>query len=180
MLASLRHPNICLYMAACIEPPNRAIVTELVSRGSLWEVLRTPNLFEVYIVFHISAVYFIPVCHTIHCTSLSLRLHNTLSSIPIPQLISLSLLHRLCNRATPRWRSTRQQAVSHSGPLGWCEECWTTRCADWCTYTPTILQLYIEVRWCRGRDSGDEIGTGEGIDCYREGRISMQYERQYN
>lgn len=47
MLASLRHPNICLYMAACIEPPNRAIVTELVSRGSLWEVLRTPNLFEV-------------------------------------------------------------------------------------------------------------------------------------
>lgn len=47
MLSSLRHPNICLYMAACIDPPNRAIVTELVSRGSLWEVLRTPGLFEV-------------------------------------------------------------------------------------------------------------------------------------
>ena len=47
MLSSLRHPNICLYMAACLDPPNRAIVTELVSRGSLWEVLRTANLFEV-------------------------------------------------------------------------------------------------------------------------------------
>jgi serine/threonine protein kinase len=60
MLASLRHPNICLYMAACIEPPNRAIVTELVSRGSLWEVLRTPSLFEVHVVISISAVYCIP------------------------------------------------------------------------------------------------------------------------
>ena len=29
-----------------MEPPNRAIVTELVTRGSLWEVLRTPNLFN--------------------------------------------------------------------------------------------------------------------------------------
>lgn len=48
MLARLRHPNICLYMGACLDPPNRAIVTELVSRGSLWEVLRTPNLFMGY------------------------------------------------------------------------------------------------------------------------------------
>ena len=46
MLARLRHPNICLYMGAILEPPNRAIITELVTRGSLWEVLRTPNLFD--------------------------------------------------------------------------------------------------------------------------------------
>lgn len=45
MLASLRHPNICLYMGACLALPNRAIITELVSRGSLWNVLRTPGLF---------------------------------------------------------------------------------------------------------------------------------------
>eukprot|EP01041_Mallomonas_annulata_P009907 gene9907-20604_t len=45
MLASLRHPNICLYMGACLKPPHRAIVTELVSRGSLWQVLRTVGLF---------------------------------------------------------------------------------------------------------------------------------------
>ena len=42
MLASLRHPNICLFMGACLEPANRAIVTELVSRGSLWDALRAP------------------------------------------------------------------------------------------------------------------------------------------
>jgi Protein tyrosine and serine/threonine kinase len=40
MLGSLRHPNICLFMGACLSPPHRAIVTELVSRGSLWEALR--------------------------------------------------------------------------------------------------------------------------------------------
>ena len=46
MLAHLRHPNICLFMGVCIDPPNRSIVTELVSRGSLWDVLRTPNIFD--------------------------------------------------------------------------------------------------------------------------------------
>ncbi|CAM9984904.1 unnamed protein product [Ascophyllum nodosum] len=44
MLAALRHPNVCLFMAACMTPPNRAIVTELVSRGSLWEALRNEHL----------------------------------------------------------------------------------------------------------------------------------------
>jgi serine/threonine protein kinase len=44
MLGSLRHPNICLFMGACLSPPNRAIVTELVSRGSLWEALRRSAL----------------------------------------------------------------------------------------------------------------------------------------
>lgn len=49
MLASLRHPNICLYMGACLTLPNRAIITELVSRGSLWNVLRTPGAFPAHI-----------------------------------------------------------------------------------------------------------------------------------
>ncbi|CAN0332274.1 unnamed protein product [Ascophyllum nodosum] len=31
-------------MAACMTPPNRAIVTELVSRGSLWKALRNEHL----------------------------------------------------------------------------------------------------------------------------------------
>jgi serine/threonine protein kinase len=47
MLAQLRHPNICLFLGVCLEPPHRAIVTELVSRGSLWDCLRIPNLFQV-------------------------------------------------------------------------------------------------------------------------------------
>ncbi|CAM9212307.1 unnamed protein product [Laminaria digitata] len=44
MLAALRHPNVCLFMGACMVPPNRAIVTELLTRGSLWEALRTDTL----------------------------------------------------------------------------------------------------------------------------------------
>ncbi len=38
----MRHPNICLYMGACLEPPNRAIVTELAANGSVWDALRLP------------------------------------------------------------------------------------------------------------------------------------------
>lgn len=44
MLAALRHPNVCLFMGACMVPPNRAIVTELLTRGSLWEALRADTL----------------------------------------------------------------------------------------------------------------------------------------
>jgi hypothetical protein len=47
MLARLRHPNICLLLGVCMEASHRLIVTELVSRGSLWDALRTPGLFQV-------------------------------------------------------------------------------------------------------------------------------------
>ncbi|CAM9685902.1 unnamed protein product, partial [Ectocarpus sp. 8 AP-2014] len=46
MLAALRHPNVCLFMGACMVPPNRAIVTELLTRGSLWEALRADRVPE--------------------------------------------------------------------------------------------------------------------------------------
>jgi len=42
ILSRLRHPNICLFMGADFTPPNRCIVTELATRGSLWDGLRTP------------------------------------------------------------------------------------------------------------------------------------------
>jgi serine/threonine protein kinase len=38
----MRHPNICLYMGACVDPPNRAIVIELAANGSVWDALRLP------------------------------------------------------------------------------------------------------------------------------------------
>jgi serine/threonine protein kinase len=43
MLSRLRHPNICLFMGASLRSPSYAIVTELVTRGSLWDVLREPE-----------------------------------------------------------------------------------------------------------------------------------------
>jgi Protein tyrosine and serine/threonine kinase len=42
LLRGMRHPNICLYMGACVAPPNRAIITELAANGSLWDALRLP------------------------------------------------------------------------------------------------------------------------------------------
>lgn len=50
MLARLRHPNICMFLGSSFNPPNRAIVTELVSRGSLWSLLRTRGLFQVLFI----------------------------------------------------------------------------------------------------------------------------------
>jgi hypothetical protein len=44
MVSGMRHPNICLFMGACLDPPNRAIVTELCENGSLWDALRNPLL----------------------------------------------------------------------------------------------------------------------------------------
>lgn len=38
----MRHPNVCLYMGACVDPPNRAIVIELAANGSVWDALRLP------------------------------------------------------------------------------------------------------------------------------------------
>ncbi|GKY98514.1 hypothetical protein MPSEU_000808500 [Mayamaea pseudoterrestris] len=42
LLKGMRHPNICLYMGACLDHPNRAIITELAANGSLWDALRLP------------------------------------------------------------------------------------------------------------------------------------------
>ena len=42
LLKGMSHPNICLYMGACLTPPDWAIVTELAAHGSLWDSLRRP------------------------------------------------------------------------------------------------------------------------------------------
>eukprot|EP01105_Mastigella_eilhardi_P008505 TRINITY_DN2061_c0_g1_i18.p1 TRINITY_DN2061_c0_g1~~TRINITY_DN2061_c0_g1_i18.p1 ORF type:complete len:1315 (-),score=237.47 TRINITY_DN2061_c0_g1_i18:455-4399(-) len=39
ILSELRHPNIVLFMCACVEPPNMCIVTEWMEQGSLREIL---------------------------------------------------------------------------------------------------------------------------------------------
>jgi len=39
VMSALRHPNTVLLMGACVTLPHLAIVTELMSRGSLWNVL---------------------------------------------------------------------------------------------------------------------------------------------
>ncbi len=38
IMASLRHPNVVMFMGMCVEPP--CIITEFCARGSLFDVLR--------------------------------------------------------------------------------------------------------------------------------------------
>eukprot|EP00742_Colponemidia_sp_Colp-10_P007271 GILJ01007817.1.p1 GENE.GILJ01007817.1~~GILJ01007817.1.p1 ORF type:complete len:862 (-),score=71.89 GILJ01007817.1:172-2757(-) len=44
VMKPLRHPNVVLFMGACTKNPNICIVTELCSRGSLWDVLHKKSL----------------------------------------------------------------------------------------------------------------------------------------
>lgn len=39
ILSQLRHPNVVLYIGACLEKPNVAVVTEWCDRGSLFDLL---------------------------------------------------------------------------------------------------------------------------------------------
>ncbi len=40
MLKSLRHPRVVLFMGACLNPGNLAIITEYLPRNSLYQVTR--------------------------------------------------------------------------------------------------------------------------------------------
>ncbi|XP_061350045.1 serine/threonine-protein kinase CTR1-like isoform X2 [Gastrolobium bilobum] len=44
LMKRLRHPNIVLLMGAVFQPPNLSIVTEYLSRGSLYELLHIPGV----------------------------------------------------------------------------------------------------------------------------------------
>ena len=39
IMSDLRHPNVLLFMGACVEPPNLAIVTAFMVKGSLWDLV---------------------------------------------------------------------------------------------------------------------------------------------
>ncbi|CAL5389321.1 unnamed protein product [Camellia sinensis] len=47
IMKCLRHPNIVLFMGAVTQPPNLSIVTEYLSRGSLYRLLHKPGAKEV-------------------------------------------------------------------------------------------------------------------------------------
>ncbi|CEG41895.1 tkl protein kinase [Plasmopara halstedii] len=47
IMSILRHPNVCLLMGACLEPPTRCLVIEYLPRGSLWNVLRQDVVIDI-------------------------------------------------------------------------------------------------------------------------------------
>eukprot|EP00002_Diphylleia_rotans_P036047 TRINITY_DN7910_c0_g1_i4.p1 TRINITY_DN7910_c0_g1~~TRINITY_DN7910_c0_g1_i4.p1 ORF type:complete len:640 (-),score=79.87 TRINITY_DN7910_c0_g1_i4:70-1989(-) len=44
MMCELRHPNVVLFMGACLEPPHVCLVTEFMPRGNMYDVLHTQSL----------------------------------------------------------------------------------------------------------------------------------------
>ncbi|KAL6064801.1 Dual specificity protein kinase [Balamuthia mandrillaris] len=44
IMSTLRHPNVLLFMGACTRPGNLLIVTELMPRGSVYDLLRKPEV----------------------------------------------------------------------------------------------------------------------------------------
>jgi serine/threonine protein kinase len=52
--SKLRHPNVLLFMGACCEPNNLMIVTELMPRGSVYDLLRNPKVQSILVVFSLS------------------------------------------------------------------------------------------------------------------------------
>jgi serine/threonine protein kinase len=43
IMCDLRHPNVLLFIGACVDPPNLAIITEFMGHGSLWDILHRPK-----------------------------------------------------------------------------------------------------------------------------------------
>lgn len=68
LLGQLRHPNICLLLGICMEGNVHFMITELVSRGSLWDQLRVPHLFKVTISLCLSlSLCLLYICTIVTC-----------------------------------------------------------------------------------------------------------------
>lgn len=52
LMQRLKHPNVVLFMGACIKPPNLSIVTSFMPRGCLFRILhRSLALLFLYLPF---------------------------------------------------------------------------------------------------------------------------------
>jgi serine/threonine protein kinase len=83
LMSKMRHPNILLYVSSSLEPPNLYIVTEYMSRGSLFSVLHNPA---------IPLSWYIRVRMALDCASAMLYLHSSNPCIVHRDLKSENLL----------------------------------------------------------------------------------------
>lgn len=113
LLKGMRHPNICLYMGACVDPPNRAIITELAAHGSVWDALRLP----------LAAPYVVADGSPNGCWPLRLYLPGHYGAPPISQGASSRVSAPIPPRGTWPWELVRRvscgaargMAYLHSG-----------------------------------------------------------------
>lgn len=46
IMMRLRHPNVLLFMGACMKPPNLCIVSQFLPRGSLFRFVSYNSIFD--------------------------------------------------------------------------------------------------------------------------------------
>ncbi|KAH3757180.1 protein kinase [Pelomyxa schiedti] len=65
ILASLRHPNIVLYMGACTHMPHLSICTEFLSGGSVYQLLheRNDTKIDLEMALHLAKQMAVGLCH---------------------------------------------------------------------------------------------------------------------
>ncbi|AVL94173.1 putative serine/threonine protein kinase receptor [Megavirus vitis] len=57
VMTNLRHPNVVLFMAACTKPPNMCIVMELMSLGSMYELIHNELIPEIPFALKVKMAY---------------------------------------------------------------------------------------------------------------------------
>eukprot|EP00727_Mastigamoeba_balamuthi_P013487 m51a1_g8761 putative serine threonine kinase (141) ;mRNA; r:126598-127085 len=104
ILSEIRHPNVLLFMGACIEPHNMFIVTEWMDMGNLRQVIRSsPQMdlrLEVAILSSIcSALKYLHISNIVHCDLKSSNILVCSSAHPLPLPMSVVTLSKLTSSA---------------------------------------------------------------------------------
>jgi hypothetical protein len=116
VLSALRHPNVCLYLGASTQAPNFCIVTELVGRGSLWDVLHTPSVDITWDLVRKMATG--SCCGLIYLHSMSPPiLHRDLKSANL--LIDESYTAKLSDFGLARVKAATQTMTGNCGTVQW-------------------------------------------------------------
>jgi len=77
VLCTLRHPNVILFMGACTRPPHLFIVTEFMSKGTLFDIL---HRYRVHVSWNLLKKMAMDVCRGMTYLHASKLLHRDLKS----------------------------------------------------------------------------------------------------
>lgn len=77
VMIGLRHPNILLFMGVCLDPPDLAIITEFMPRGSLYDVIHNDKISLPFPLIKNMAIDILKGLHFIHSAGI---IHRDLKS----------------------------------------------------------------------------------------------------
>ncbi|KAK8791996.1 hypothetical protein WA158_005373 [Blastocystis sp. Blastoise] len=116
ILASLRHPNIVLFLSACVTPPHLCLVSELASRGSLWDVLHTdaiPLSTRLKVQIALDIAYGMAYLHT----RKPVLLHRDLKSANI--LLDVAFRAKITDFGLARVKARTETMTGNCGTYQW-------------------------------------------------------------